>query len=334
MLVTLFALLMPLFSLNSLGDLPAVSSAVGDLTQIVTIKTSAKQAWLGVTVEDYTQEKAKSKATEAEQGALVAKVTEKSPADSAGIRNGDIIVEFSGKAIAGADDLVKAVGKAKPGTKASVTLIRDGERKSLQVTLGKYPKSRETKVIASARSPRRFDILIGDRMLGMDLMELNEQLGEYFQAPNDEGVLVKQVEKGSAAEKAGFKAGDVIIKFGTKSINDVGDVSRALGKYEKGDKVEVEVVRKGSRVKLTVEIENKPGWPSFNHLNQIAPDLESLGQLHLEGSLPDPKILEYEIQSHLKPELKRFKIQMRKFGEEQKEQMKELRKQIRIKMEI
>ena len=88
-------------------------------------------------------------------------------------------------------------------------------------------------------------VFVGNHLLGMQLLTLNEQLGEYFNAPNNEGVLVEEVEHESTAEKAGFKAGDIIIRVGKKTVDAVEKVQRELHKFDEGDKVDFEIMRKG-----------------------------------------------------------------------------------------
>ena len=84
--------------------------------------------------------------------------------------------------------------------------------------------------------------------MGLGLMELNPQLGKYFEAPEGKGVLVESVKEGSAAEKAGFRAGDVILKIGDKNVEKIRDVHKQLSKYEEGDKANFEILRKGTRM--------------------------------------------------------------------------------------
>jgi membrane-associated protease RseP (regulator of RpoE activity) len=89
----------------------------------------------------------------------------------------------------------------------------------------------------------------------MHLMTLNEQLGEYFGAPNNEGVLVEEVEKGSTAEKAGVKAGDIIVRVGTKTVDGVEKIQKELRKYDEGEKIDIEVLRKGAKKTFSIEME-------------------------------------------------------------------------------
>jgi hypothetical protein len=104
-------------------------------------------------------------------------------------------------------------------------------------------------------------VFMGNHVLGLQLLTLNEQLGEYFGAPNNEGVLVEEVEHESSAEKAGFKAGDIIIRIGKKTIDGVEKVQKELRTYDEGETVEFEVVRKGAKKTISIEMEADQGIP-------------------------------------------------------------------------
>ncbi len=98
---------------------------------------SEKQGFLGVQIRDLDKEMAGELKVKTEEGALVVEVTEKSPAEKAGILENDVIVQFDGRTISDSEDLIKAVRRVAPGKEATVVLDRKGDRKSLKVTVGK-----------------------------------------------------------------------------------------------------------------------------------------------------------------------------------------------------
>lgn len=229
-----------------------------------------KHGWLGVSIQDVTPRIAREKGLHVKSGALVNDVTEESPADKAGIREDDVIVEFNGKSVEESDDLQSAVRLAPPGDKANVTLYRGQEKKSLQVTPGKAPRRDFAFSFRGPRNPGfhpipRFPMSRSEGMLGLTLGDLNRQLGEYFEAPNGKGVLVQEVEHTSAADKAGFKAGDVIIRAGKQDVESTEDITDALDGVKKGDKVEFGILRKGGQKTITVESDGPEveGWNGF-----------------------------------------------------------------------
>jgi membrane-associated protease RseP (regulator of RpoE activity) len=268
---------------------------------------TGKPGWIGIVIQDLNEKLAQKEKLDSDEGAYVKEVMENSPADSAGIKENDIIIEFNGKKIYDSDDLAKIIRRTDPGTKVSLTLIRNGERKMLEAIVGASKEIRHKKIRMALPGPG-FDFCFGNRMLGLEVLTLNDQLGEYFNAPGGEGVLVTEVEKGSAADKSGFKAGDVIIRAAKKSIDGVEKLQRELRKYDEGDKVEIEVIRKGSKKALTVEIEeNKASRPDFfyhtpPHIERFQfnePDDAELN-LHLENIQPKLDQIKVEVENSLK----------------------------------
>ncbi len=221
------------------------------------------RAWLGVSVRDVTEKVAKENKMSDEAGAYVNEVSEKSPADSVGIDEGDVIVEFAQKSIDDADDLVRAVQKSKVGDKVDVVVMRMGDKKNFQVILAKYPR-RQRLSYGLENLGSHLRMMVNGGSQGMHLMELNDQLAEYFGAPNGAGILVEKVNKGSAADKAGIKAGDVLLKIGKRTIDDLEDVSKAFSKFDEGDKVDVEVLRKGANKILSLEVAEEHEAPMFD----------------------------------------------------------------------
>ena len=268
--------------------------------------------WLGVAVGDISSSLAKQENLKKDEGAYVQKVVKNSPADSAGIKKGDVIVEFNGKKISEADDLARAVRKTEPGEKAKVTLYRGGDKKELSVALRKQKRRTMSFSFAPRNISRRVVVFRNRSTVGLNIMPLNPQLAKYFEAPDGKGVLVTSVQEASAAEKAGFKAGDVLTKIEDESIDDVGDVREALEDHEAGDKVKFDILRKGSRQSLTVEVEeNEEGHGyRFESGDTDPPD-------EFDEDFPGMEDFE-QIQLHrhsIQPHFDRFRIVMKELGE-------------------
>jgi len=274
--------------------------------QVASYSDHQRGGWLGISIQDITSKMAKKKNLKNDDGAYVSDVLDDSPADSAGVKEGDVIVEFNGKTIDDADDLLRAVQKSKPGMKTTIVVIRANEKKSLAISVGKPRRANHSSGFAfAAPMPPRMPFFGATRTWGLQLSELNEQLGEYFGAPNGRGLLVEQVEKKSTGAKAGFKAGDVITKVNKNSIEELRDLSDALEDVETGDKVEVEVLRKGSSATLTVEIEDKDDPPSsFNFHFENVPDLDGFQPGGIQLRVQHPEAM---------PDLRNLKMQIDQF---------------------
>ncbi len=268
-----------------------------------------KGGWLGVSIQDMTPKLARSMDVKISEGALVNEVVDDSPAEKAGIKNEDVIVEFNGKKIVVADDLSDAVRSTKGGTKASIVVNRKNERKAIEATIGENPKRQ---IAVAAPRAHGFSTWNSSGMFGLHLRELPEQLGAYFGAPNNRGVLVEEVDENSKGAKAGFKAGDVITKVGRKTVEDIEDIRRGLYAYDDGEKADIEVLRKGTKQTITVEVEeiDEPNqfqffydtphgfrWnefevPDLPELN-VVPDLDNL--IRLERIQPGMKNIKKDV---------------------------------------
>jgi len=262
--------------------------------------------WIGVMIQDVNEKIARKTKLDSQEGAYVNKVIEDSPADSAGIQERDVIIEFNGKKVFDSDDLVKVVHRTPPDTKVSLVIVRDGEKKTIYMTVG---KKRESQHCMFDRLPSLPDVraFAGNRILGLQLLTLNEQLGEYFGILNNEGVLVVEVEHKSIAEKSGLKAGDIIIRIGKISIDAVEKIRKELQKYDEGDTVKFEVMRKSTRIILNVEMEEqhciqKNFFLRKPHLRMFRMDPFDDAEMRLEmdGSLPEIDQIERELESSTK----------------------------------
>ena len=236
-------------------------SASAKLSDEIHMKERIKNSgWMGVLIQDVTTKTARKAKLDIEEGAYVKEVVKSGPADSAGIQEGDILVEFNGKKIFDSDGLVKTVTRTSPGTKVPVVLLREGQKKTIQLVVRKKKELKQQQFGVMPNIPN-IQVFVGNHILGLRLLTLNEQLGEYFGAPNNEGVLVEEVEHASAAEKAGLKAGDIIIRVGKKTITAVEKIQRELQKYDEGDNVDFEVMRKGVKKTFALEMEEEQVVP-------------------------------------------------------------------------
>lgn len=284
------------------------------------------RGWLGVSIEDVTRSLAKKKDLKVEEGAFVRGVEDDTPADSAGIKGGDVITEFDGKKISDASDLSRAVGKTKPGTVVNVTLMRNNEKKSLKATIGERSHEPEVRTFTVPRAPQPPRHFGGSSAYGLSLMELNRQLGEYFEAPNSRGVLVERVKRNTEAEKAGFKAGDVIVKIGKETIADVDDIWEALEDYKDGEKADVEVLRKGVHKVLTLTVDESERGPGFRFRFNDRPFGEKFMDFDVE--LPDKGEVE-----KFHREIDKMKLELEKIPKNIQEQLRGLPEKVKKAVE-
>ncbi|MCP5047708.1 MAG: PDZ domain-containing protein [bacterium] len=201
-------------------------------------------------------------------GVLVISVSKDEAAAKAGVKKYDVIQYFNGERIRRPADLTEAVRDSKPGDKATIKLVRDGQSKTVTAALGEREMKRYSfrfgdgdhtfkhiapKVYAfgdkklkwksKGKDGNFFISAFGGAYLGVRLGELTDDLAGYFGVNKDDGALVLSVEKDTPAEKAGLKGGDVITKINDKKITGNKDLKKILSKMEEGDKVSIQVTR-------------------------------------------------------------------------------------------
>jgi serine protease Do len=175
------------------------------------------RGWLGIYVQKLTPEIASSMNLKEDEGALVSDVTPGSPAEKAGIKRGDVIVEFDGEKIDDVTDLTTLSAVTPPGKEATIKLVRDGKTSEVTVKLGETPEQ-EAKP-AEEKS---------EKMFGITVRELTPQIVQRFNLSVDEGVIISDVERGSAAAEAGVRPGDVVIEVNKKPVKSLKDYTSAL----------------------------------------------------------------------------------------------------------
>ncbi len=225
------------------------------------VQASPKKGYLGVSIEEMTPSMSDEYEIGNRTGLLVTQVFHNSPADDAGLREDDVIVRFDGKSVEKADDFVVMVRNTAPRSEIKIKVVRRGKERELAVEMGR--KRRNQMAFGSGGS---FVSLINRAQLGVQIQDLDDDLGEYFPGADNEGVLVLKVNEDTPAEDAGLKAGDVIVKLDEDLVPDTEELMYLLAEYDDGDEVKVEYIRKGRKESVTIELENSHGmhWQHSN----------------------------------------------------------------------
>jgi len=231
-------------------------------------------SWLGVETHEVTSDKAKELKLSAEHGVVLGKIVPDSPAAKAGLKENDVVTEINGQRVEGAAQFRRMIHETPAGRSIQLTVWRDGRSQTISATLGKSEERRRAmKMVAPTpgtfafRMPEMPDIPSmewngnmlfggGQPRLGIDAEDISGQLGTFFGAPDGEGILVRDVNSGSPAEKAGVKAGDVITSLNGERIRTVGELREKLSskRDEKDRTVKLGVLRNKSEISLNVEL--------------------------------------------------------------------------------
>ena len=227
--------------------------------------------WLGVEIAEVTAEKAKDLKLSAVRGVIVDGVEPDSPAAKAGIKEKDVITQYDGQPVEGAVQFRRLIRETPPGRSITLEISRGGSLQNISVELGdrtdvyvrkmkgkmrdfggayslSMPNVEELPDMPEVMDPRT-------PVLGINAEDLTSQLGSYFGAPNNAGVLVREVRPGTPADKAGLKAGDVITRVEGKEVRTLVDLRAQLREKSNQASVSMSVLRKGSEIAVTVPIE-------------------------------------------------------------------------------
>jgi serine protease Do len=231
-------------------------------------------SWLGVETNEVTADKAKELKLSAERGVVLGKIVPDSPAAKAGLKENDVVTEINGQRVEGAAQFRRMIHEIPAGRSIQLTVWRGGRTQTISATLGKSEERRHAMKMVSP-TPGTFSFRMpempeipsmewngnmvfggGQPRLGIDAEDLSGQLGAFFGAPDGEGILVRDVNSGSPAEKAGVKAGDVITSLNGERIRSVGELREKLSakREDKDRTVKLGVLRNKSEVSLTVEL--------------------------------------------------------------------------------
>jgi serine protease Do len=179
-------------------------------------KGKVTRGWLGVSIQRVTPAIAESLGLDRPRGALVAGISKDGPADRAGIKIGDVIIEFDGKEVSEASDLPSLVARTAPEKQVRVTVARDKKEIPLTATIREM---KEEQAVASATEKGK---------LGLTVQQVTPRLAENLGLNRAQGVVITSVESGSPAEDAGLQRGDVILEIDRKPIHNLSDYRKVM----------------------------------------------------------------------------------------------------------
>ena len=307
-------------------------------------------SYLGVDTRNLTQDRLSELKLKDDNGVEVTMVDQDAPAGKAGIKERDVIVSVNGSNVQSVEQLRRMIREIPSGRVVTLGLIRDGQPLTLKAQLADR-KTAFTVVPDVKIKPFKFEmpnvqvlqdmdipasvvVVHSSARSGLMVENLTPQLGTYFGAKDGQGILVRSVEKGSLAEKAGFRAGDVIVKVNNEGISDTGDFTHTLRMNRDDTKqttINVGIIRDRKEQTLSLTLperkrselrEESLDVPDMNA--QVKSELDQ-ARVHVAELRPD--MMKYAEQ------IKRLKPEMEKMAQEVKDQQEELQKNLRQEME-
>ena len=296
---------------------------------------SGTSAYLGVDIADITSDRLGALKLKEEKGVEVTMVDQDAPAGKAGIKEHDVILTLNDAAVESKTQLHRMIHETPPGRVVTLGLSRDGQAMTIKVQLA----DRSKEFAHMEPMDKNFHIEIppipnlpeipnigvvyvhSSMRSGLMVENLTPQLGEFFGAKNGNGVLVRSVEKGSRADKAGLRAGDVITRVGDQPVHDTSDFTHALHSRSAGS-VNLGVIREKKEQTLTLTLPERKESGAVIEESLEEPELDAETEIDLSEVRDEIANLRPEMELARQETLK-ASAEIRKSLCSQKKQMKE-----------
>ena len=209
---------------------------------------AVRRGWLGVVIQEVNKDLAESFGLARPAGALVAQIMPDGPGAKGGLQVGDVILRLNDQEIIMSSDLPHAVGRLRPGTKASMQIMRDGKRQQLTVEIGALP---DDDALASAAPSAPGAPAAADNRMGLAVVELTEEQKKSLDLSS--GVIVREVQPGPGA-MIGLRPGDVITNLNNRPIESAADFKKIAGDLPVNRSVSMRVIRQGRASYITFRL--------------------------------------------------------------------------------
>jgi len=261
---------------------------------------SSNSSYLGVDIADVSADRLATLKLKEEKGVEVTMVDQDAPAGKAGIKEHDVILSLNGAAVESKSQLQRMIHETPAGRVVALGLSRDGQPITIKVQLA----DRRSEFQHIARSKDKdgddefhfemptmpnmdFDmpsvsvvVVQSSARSGLMVENLTQQLGEFFGAKDGKGVLVRSVERGSRADRAGLRAGDIIVRLGEQPVHDTSDFTHALHNRNAGS-VNVEVIRDRKSQTLTIALPGRKESGGMLEESFDVPDVDAESRMEM-----------------------------------------------------
>jgi len=198
------------------------------------------RGWLGVYIQDMDEKLAAQFGLKDTKGVLITEIIADSPASAAGVKSGDVIIEFNGKKVDNMKELMKVVAFTPIGTKVNISVMRDNKKLSLRIEVGERPEDDKIAEKGPVDKEERTDDI-----LGVTVQDIDKDIAEKLGVDPGKGVLVTQIKRGSPASKSGIAPGDIIREIDRKPVANVAEYKKISKNFKSGDDVLLFIIRSG-----------------------------------------------------------------------------------------
>lgn len=241
--------------------------------------------YLGIMLQNINSSMATALQLDGKTGVIITDVVEDSPAEKAGLKSGDVILLFDGDAVEGDGQFTRQVRQKNAGQKVKIVVLRDGDKKTLNVELGEREDGNfwleggdenvfmfkgddgedvHLKMLKDVHKDMAFFEKSDRGFMGVHLDRVEGQMARYFEV--DGGALITEVNEDSPAAEAGLKAGDVIVKVDDQDIDSPEALHKAMAETKAEQEVKIKVVRKGKNKTIKVTLGEMPEDMAFKNI--------------------------------------------------------------------
>jgi serine protease Do len=306
-------------------------------------------SYLGVDTRDITPDRLATLHLKDERGVEVTMVDQDAPAGKAGLKEQDVILTLNGADVQSVEQLRRMIRETPPGRVVTLGISRNGQAMSIKVELAdrkknysynSSPDGKEYKFTMPVmptmpvlpdlpEMPVSIVVVHSSARSGLMVENLTPQLGDFFGAKNGVGVLVRSVEKGSRADKAGFRAGDVIVKINGEPIHDSGDFSQAL-RSRKDNTASISVIRDKKEQTISITLPERKQSDLFRESTDIElPEIDAATREELSKMESQMAHLKPEMEEAINRQMKELKPEIERQTREAKRRSEEITRQMR-----
>jgi len=348
--VLLSAVIIPLLSTGTYcAQCPAVERAAGSYSFSLATdagfgsEDESTGSYLGVDISDVSKDRLEALKLKDERGVEVTMVDQDAPAGKAGLKEHDVILTMNGTNVESGAQLRRMIRETPPGRTVTFGVSREGQPVTIKVQLADRhksaawgPKSKDFKFeMPDMPNMSDFDIPVSVVVVhsgmrsGLMIENITPQLGDFFGVKGGKGVLVRSVEKGSRADKSGFRAGDIIVRVNDQTVHDTSDFSHALRSTSKGT-VNVGIIREKKEQNLTLSLPERRDSGDLLEETYEGPDIEASveGQLARTNELAQVQPqMQYAIREsrraleNIRPEIEKAQREAREAIERERPQI-------------
>jgi serine protease Do len=349
-------LTLPMLAIPAISAECAFSGPFSEAFGYSSEESSGGGSYLGVDTRDVTADRLGALSLKEERGVEVTMVDQDAPAGKAGLKEHDVILSVNGTEVESVEQLRRMIHEIPADRMVTIGVSRNGQPLTIKAQLASRKKSfswengqKEFKfeMPAMPAMPSMPDIDIPVSIVvvhsstrsGLMIENLTPQLGDYFGVKNGQGVLVRSVEKGSRAEKAGFRAGDVVVRVNGESVNDAGDFTHAVHSH-KDNKAIIGIIRDKKEQTITLTLpEAREGGAVIDESFRL-PEIDAETRISLTKSQAEIARMKPEIEraarqmsaaelKRIQPQIDQAKVELRNHKEELNKEMLELQQEFR-----